>query len=396
MGKSQENGILEILSSFEEELNLKLQESKSEVERIKYYEDFLIKGIKKSEISGVFVTQKKDVNGNISYHIYYQSPSNEILSKDYQGNIRVNEKWSQVIGENIDFDSTMDINNKEKGRLKGISEKANQEEIKKELANKEQNRDKQEEIQDDEEKEEQIEEELQEDGQDLEISKYRKIKDKSLTERMPEVFENSEENGIAFSNKLNRFVMIEKVNGKYQLNEKIEPAQMTWKTVISIDEKGESIERKVPHSLMRVPNDLEKEVAVTIGDYGEIDIETVQITPCQERVARQVRTEPEGIEDEERKQITDTINTEGRQLPDDLAHKQKELEEKYNVKVTNIYELQELDIEKLIRIGAQSAHMSVESFEEYVKKADGKTLQEKIEKANEEIEEEYNGHKRPR
>ena len=171
---------------------------------------------------------------------------------------------------------------------------------------------------------------------------------------------------------------------------------MTWKTIISIDENGDQIERKVPHSLMRVPNDLEKEIAVTIGNYGEIDIETVQITPCQERVARQVRTEPEGIEAEETKQITDTINTEGRQLPDDLAHKQKELEEKYNVKVTNMYELQELDIENLIRIGAQSAHMSVESFEDYVKKADGKTLQEKIENANEEIEEEYNGHKRPR
>lgn len=388
MGKSQENEILEILSSFEEELNLKLQESKSEVERIKYYEDFLIKGIKKNEISGVFVTQEKDVNGNRSYHIYYQSPSNEILSKDYQGNIRVSKKWSQVIGENIDFDSTMDLNNKEKGRLKGISEKANQEEIKKELDNKEQSRDNQ--------KEEQIEEELEEDGQDLDISKYRKIKDKSLSERMPEVFEDSEENGIAFSNKLNKFVMIEKVNGKYQLNEKIEPAQMTWKTIISIDEKGEKIERKVPHSLMRVPNDLEKEVAVTIGEYGEIDIETVQITPCQERVARQVRTAPEGIENEETKQITDTINTEGRQLPDDLAHKQKELEEKYNVKVTNMYELQELDIENLIRIGAQSAHMSIESFEDYVKKADGETLQEKIENANKEIEEEYNGRKRPR
>ena len=373
MGKSQENEILEILSSFEEELNLILQESKSEVERIKYYEDFLIKGIKKNEISGVFVTQEKDVNGNRSYHIYYQSPSNEILSKDYQGNIRVSKKWSQVIGENIDFDSTMDLNNKEKGRLKGISEKANQEEIKKELDNKEQSRDNQ--------KEEQIEEELEEDGQDLDISKYRKIKDKSLSERMPEVFEDSEENGIAFSNKLNKFVMIEKVNGKYQLNEKIEPAQMTWKTIISIDEKGEKIERKVPHSLMRVPNDLEKEVAVTIGEYGEIDIETVQITPCQERVARQVRTAPEGIENEETKQITDTINTEGRQLPDDLAHKQKELEEKYNVKVTNMYELQELDIETLIRIGAQSAHMSIESFQDYVKKADGKTLQEKIENA---------------
>ena len=33
----------------------------------------------------------------------------------------------------------------------------------------------------------------------------------------------------------------------------------------------------------------DKEIAVNIGQYGEISIETVDVLPCQERVARGVR-----------------------------------------------------------------------------------------------------------
>ena len=42
---TEEKQILEILDAFERELQEKLQESKGEVERIKYYEKFQMQGI---------------------------------------------------------------------------------------------------------------------------------------------------------------------------------------------------------------------------------------------------------------------------------------------------------------------------------------------------------------
>ena len=143
---------------------------------------------------------------------------------------------------------------------------------------------------------------------------------------MPEVFGGAEEHAQAFSRKLNKFVMIEKVNGKWQLNENVEPAKMTWKSIISIDEQGESIERKVPYALMKT-NREDKEIAVNIGQYGEISIETVDVLPCQERVARGVREDGQGQEGEESSQIRREFNTNGKEYTHELAHQVENVEE---------------------------------------------------------------------
>lgn len=142
---------------------------------------------------------------------------------------------------------------------------------------------------------------------------------------MPEVFGGAEEHAQAFSRKLNRFVMIEKVNGKWQLNENVEPAQMTWKSIISIDEQGEKIERKVPYALMKT-NREDKEIAVNIGQYGEISIETVDVLPCQERVARGVREDGQGQEGEESSQVRREFNTNGKEYTHELAHQVENVE----------------------------------------------------------------------
>ena len=173
--------------------------------------------------------------------------------------------------------------------------------------------------------EEKIKKDLEEQGEDLEISNYRKIKDKNVAERMPQVFGNSEENGIAYSNKLNRFVMLTKVNGKFKINDNVEPAQTAWKTIISIDENGESIEKRVPHALMETSND-KQEIAITYGPYGEIDIETVEVLPCDERIARGVRMQGEDATQEESYQIRNEFETEGTEYSHELAHQVNEVE----------------------------------------------------------------------
>ena len=321
-----EKEILEILASFENELKEKLQEEKSEVEKIKYYEKFQMNGI---DFKNIFITTEKAVDGNISYHVYSGNSSNEILSIDSDGNIRMIPELENYLGE-INLEEIMQENEQEKDRLKGISEKMAPEEIQKVLKGTKQDSQKQEEnVQDDQEEEQQeIEEDLQEQGQDLEISSYRKIKDPYIADRIPEAFEDGQENGIAYSNKLNKFVIISKVGGQYKINENIEPSQTTWKSVISIDENGEKIEKKVPYSLMKIPNNDEKEIAVTIGQYGEIEIETVEVLPCDERIARSVRMQGEGQEKEESKQVREQFETEGEEYSHELAHKSNEILDK--------------------------------------------------------------------
>ena len=234
----EEKEILEILSSFENEINERLQQSNGELESVKYYEDFTLQGMKNVDISGVFLTQEKDKDGNVSYHLYYRDSSNEILSIDKDGNIQINPNWKEVIGE-IDFEKSMEINDREPGRLKGISEKMTPEEMEKALKGKKKEDKQQKDEKEKEPTSEEVNQSLQEQGQDLGISSIRMIKDKHLAERMPQVFDKSTEYGLAYSNKLNSYVIVARVNGQFQLNDNIQPAKTTMKSVISIDEKGE-------------------------------------------------------------------------------------------------------------------------------------------------------------
>ena len=323
----EEKQILAILDSFEQELQARLQENNGEVENIKYYEKFKMGDI---DFNNIFITTEKDAEGNFTFHVYSGSSSNEILAVDKDGKVSSIIPELEAYLSNINLEEVIAENEKEPGRLKGISEKMTPEEVKEIIEGKvvdgeETKKDNQQEQEEGKQKEEQIEENLEEQGEDLEISNYRKIKDKNIAERMPQVFGNSEENGIAYSNKLNRFVMLTNVNGKFKINDNVEPAQTAWKTIISIDENGESIEKRVPHALMETSND-KQEIAITYGPYGEIDIETVEVLPCDERIARGVRMQGEDATQEESYQIRNEFETEGTEYSHELAHQVNEVE----------------------------------------------------------------------
>lgn len=324
----EEKQILAILDSFEQELQARLQENNGEVENIKYYEKFKMGDI---DFNNIFITTEKDAEGNFTFHVYSGSSSNEILAVDKDGKVSSIIPELEAYLSNINLEEVIAENEKEPGRLKGISEKMTPEEVKEMLEGKEKIVDEEERETDEQQEdkgettEEKIKKDLEEQGEDLEISNYRKIKDKNVAERMPQVFGNSEENGIAYSNKLNRFIMLTKVNGKFKINDNVEPAQTAWKTIISIDENGESIEKRVPHALMETSND-KQEIAITYGPYGEIDIETVEVLPCDERIARGVRMQGEDATQEESYQIRNEFETEGTEYSHELAHQVNEVE----------------------------------------------------------------------
>lgn len=324
----EEKQILAILDSFEQELQARLQGNNGEVENIKYYGKFKMGDI---DFNNIFITTEKDAEGNFTFHVYSGSSSNEILAVDKDGKVSSIIPELEAYLSNINLEEVIAENEKEPGRLKGISEKMTPEEVKEMLEGKEKIVDEEEQETDEQQEdkgettEEKIKKDLEEQGEDLEISNYRKIKDKNVAERMPQVFGNSEENGIAYSNKLNRFVMLTKVNGKFKINDNVEPAQTAWKTIISIDENGESIEKRVPHALMETSND-KQEIAITYGPYGEIDIETVEVLPCDERIARGVRMQGEDATQEESYQIRNEFETEGTEYSHELAHQVNEVE----------------------------------------------------------------------
>lgn len=378
-----EKASLQILSLFEIELRENLQESKSEIERIKYYESFDINDI---NFKNIFIMIEKDG----SYHVYCGNASNEILSIDSKGKIDIKNTDLAKYLEEVDLESLIEENEKVPERLKVISKKTSSKD----------NYSKEEEIQNDNQDEEtkKIEQDLVEQGEDIKIGKHREIKDNKIAERMPDTFEKDKKYEVAEDKISNKTIIITKdENGKYTKNDKIEDGQVATDKLYEISPEGGQKESDIPDQLMRVKNNEKEEIAVNKDEYGELEIQTVQLTSSQKRIARSVQMEGQGNEEQERKEVTDMFEQDGEAiLVDEIATKKEILEREYKVTDTSIEELKELDIEVLIEREAEKVKMSKQGFKEYVRNAEGKTLKEKIHNAQEEIIQEYMGNKRPR
>ena len=322
----EEKEILKKLAVVETAVSKNISEKhQRELITTKYYSEFVINTPKGPiTLNNVFITTERNKQGDMSYHFRWLKENEdgeqiieESIAIDENGEVYVSEALKDYLGDAIISQEELmkENDNPKRKRLKGISEIAD----KKSIKQYEQENQQEDEIN-------QVEADLQQQGEDLKISGYRKIKDTHVGERMPDVFENGTENGLAFSNKLNSYVLISKVDGKYQLNKNVEPAKLTWKSIISIDPNGEGVERKVPHSLMKTNRD-DKEIAVTIGQYGEPDIETVDVLPCQERISREVRSEGEGLEKQESLEIRKQFEQQGTEFKHDIAHNVQDIEE---------------------------------------------------------------------
>ena len=324
----EEKEILQKLNVVEASVNEQNIQEKNQRELVetKYYSEFVINTEKGPiTLKDVFITAEQDQNGKTSYHFRWINENEkgeqvvaECLSIDADGKVHTAGDLANYLGEELNIEELMKSNDLEKGRLKGVSEKVAK------VEKDEQNNSK-------EEKTQEIDEDLQEQGQDLGLINVRELKDiQNIKERMPEVFGDSDEHAQGYSQKLGRFVMLERVsNGgksQWQLNEKVEPSQPTLRKIISIDEKGENIEKEVPHALMKT-NRSDKEIAVTYGPYGTVNIQTVDVLPCQERIARQVREQGEDGRGQEDAQIRRDFKAGGKEYTHDLAHQVNEIEE---------------------------------------------------------------------
>lgn len=324
----EEKKILQKLNVVEASVNAQNIQEKNQRELIatKHYSEFVINTEKGPiALKNVFITAEQDQNGKTSYHFRWINENEngeqiieECLSIDRDGKVHTEGDLAKYLGEELDIEELMKSNDLEKGRLKGVSEKISK------VEKDEQTNDKRDESQE-------IDQDLKEQGQDLGLINVREIKDiQNIKERMPEAFGNSDEHAQGYSQTLGKFVMVEKVKdgkkSKWQLNEKVEPSQPTRRKIISIDEKGENIEKEVPYALMKT-NRSDKEIAVTYGQYGTVNIQTVDVLPCQERVARQVREQGEDGNGQEDAEIRREFKAGGKEYTHDLAHQVEEIEE---------------------------------------------------------------------
>ena len=324
----EEKKILQKLNVVEASVNAQNIQEKNQRELIatKHYSEIVINTEKGPiTLKNVFITAEQDQNGKTSYHFRWINENEkgeqiieECLSIDGDGKVHTEDDLAKYLGEELDIEELMKSNDSEKGRLKGVSEKISK------VEKDEQTNDKGDESQE-------IDQDLKEQGQDLGLINVREIKDiQNIKERMPEAFGNSDEHAQGYSQTLGKFVMVEKVKdgkkSKWQLNEKVEPSQPTRRKIISIDEKGENIEKEVPYALMKT-NRSDKEIAVTYGQYGTVNIQTVDVLPCQERVARQVREQGEDGNGQEDAEIRREFKAGGKEYTHDLAHQVEEIEE---------------------------------------------------------------------
>ena len=321
----EEKEILQKLNVVEASVNAQNIQEKNQREIIatKYYSEFVINTEKGPiTLKDVFITAEQDQNGKTSYHFRWINENEkgeqvvtECLAIDADGKVKTSGDLAKYLGEELDIEDLIESNELEKGRLKGASEKVPK------LEKDEQ----------DNSKEQEIDQDLQEQGQDLGLTNIREIKDiQNIKERNPDVFGDSDEHAQGYSQTLGRFVMVEKVQdggkSRWQLNEKVQPAQTTLRKIISIDEEGKKIEKKVPYALIKT-NRSDKEIAVSYGPYGTVNIETVDVLPCQERVARQVREQGEDGNGQEDAQIRRDFKAGGKEYTHDFAHQVEEIEE---------------------------------------------------------------------
>ena len=102
------------------------------------------------------------------------------------------------------------------------------------------------------------------------------------------------------------------------------------RSVISIDENGDKVERKSPHALMKT-NRKDIEMSITIDTYGYIELGKVRVTPCNERVERPVKVQSKtNVPETEVIKATDT-RTENHEI----AHNFEKGEEK-GIEIQNL------------------------------------------------------------
>lgn len=377
-----------------------IRESKRQLIGTRYYKKFTVPtGQFSFDFENLFITIEQEENGKITYHFRILNEEKGILDErlvvEQDGKVYTMKELEKIFGNTeMNIEELINQNDRIQGQLKGTSYNVSPEQARKLLTGRnEESKDNE-----NDEKSQQMEADLSEQGKEVKIGRHKGIKDDQISKIMPEAFDQNTEYEIAEDRTTGKCIIVSKnQEGKYQINENIEPGRMTIKKVISMGPEGKENESEIPDQLMSVKGNPRQEVAASINDWGELYIETIHVTPDQIRIGSSVQMENQGHEAQTQKGVRDQIKQEGGpNFLDEIAHKRQILKEEYGVTEASNEYLKKLDIESLMEEEAERVKVSKYAFKGYVKNAQGKTLEEKINNAQEEIIKEYKGNRRPR
>ncbi|MDO5557319.1 MAG: hypothetical protein Q4G05_03655 [Clostridia bacterium] len=388
-----EEEILEKMKQFIDELEKQRRKSlnQEEIRQIRYYEEF---DLAKIRLENVFVVILEDEEKDKISEVYLDNPNKKI--------IRMNEKIDKVaIDENMD--KFLELNNVSKDELVEYIQNLNEENLRAkvediskdemtsqlQIIEKNTNNDEKIKIQNDLSKNTNL-------GEDLEITYYKKFIDDRFQNDFPEIVSGAQEVGIAYSEKLNAFICVTKTDKGFELADGTVPSRPTMRTVISIDENGEKIEKKTPYALIEM-SDSRREISVNIEEHGYVEAEKIERTSSNQRIGRKVEGQGESKRvSKEIKDLTERGKNEISEI-EEIAENYEE-NEKIGDKIQTIDDVQRndewiIDLDNgeqiIMKDEAQKARVSIEEFKKFFIEAEGKTPEEKLDNAHEDIEEYY-------
>ena len=389
---ANEKETMEKLDQFESDMKENLTEGER-ISSIEYYEKLKIKD--NLEInSDIYIAKITKEDGTEKVGIYAKDSNNLLGYINEEGHIEFIDPLLRSLELELTLEDLKELNIE---NIRAKSEELTPEELEEYIEKQKEDNvkdDKKEEKEkkdlEDKNEEEANKELMENEGQDLGITYYRKIKDSRLQLEFPEL--KRKKLGLAYSSKLGQYIITEKDENGIRITDEIKPAKPTMRSVISIDENGDNVERKSPHALMKT-NRKDIEMSITIDTYGYIELGKVRVTPCNERVERPVRIQSKTNTPEN--DVIEATDTEKENH--EIAHNFEEGEEK-GLEIQSLNMVIDLGNGETTTIEkeAEKAKVSPEEFLNLYNEAEGKNPKEKIDNAHEEIEEQFRGNERKR
>ncbi len=248
-------------------------------------------------------------------------------------------------------------------------------------------------------KNKEISEDLSPDGEDLQITYYRPIIDKTFKSEFAETCQGAKEIGMAYSEKLKSYILVAKYQDKFEIAKGTEPAKATMKQVYSIDREKQEINKESPKAIMPINGNGykngTKELSVTIGQYGYIETQVVDVSRENVRIGKDIQEQGESIKQEKttkEKEQEKAWGTENTENEVDLIEDENnpDVDKMKQRIIDNIIEKYEDDLNSLYRGNEEEIQ---ESIQRRIQKAvdKGKITEEEIQKSVElDIEEDIN------
>lgn len=391
---ANEKETMEKMDQFESNMRQNLEKGEK-ISSIEYYEKLKIKdGLEIN--SDIYIAKIANEDGTERVGIYAKDSDNLLGYVNEEGHIEFIDPLLRSLEIEITLEDLKELNIENiRAKSEELTPKELEEYIEKQkednVEDKKDEKDEKDEKDSDEKDEKEVNEELMEnEGQDLGITYYKKIKDPKLQSEFPEL--KGKKLGLAYSSKLGQYIITEKDENGIKIADEIKPAKPTMRSVISIGESGDKVERKSPHALMKTSRK-DIEMSINIDTYGYIELGKVRVTPCNERVERPVKVQSKtNVPETEVIKATDT-RTENHEI----AHNFEKGEEK-GIEIQNLNMIIDLGNGETTTIEkeAEKAKVSPREFLNLYNGAEGKTPKEKIDSAHEEVEEQFRRNERKR